>query len=177
MLCKSRHYVPNEELRSIYHAIFSSHLIYGCQVWGQKDNVHTKKVFKLQNRAMRIISFAGFRDDPNPIFKEYKILKLEDFTSLQNCLFVHDYVNNKLPECFASYFKTVTEVHSQGTRNSQWGCLHIPHFATKQYGLDSITKQSILIWNHFSKLFKCNFKNISRNSLKQKITSHFIDSY
>ena len=54
ILSKARHYVPMEELLSIYHAIFSSHLVYGCQIWGQSINICTQKVFKLQDRAMRI---------------------------------------------------------------------------------------------------------------------------
>ena len=33
MLSKIRHYVPYTELRSIYYAIFSSHMTYACQVW------------------------------------------------------------------------------------------------------------------------------------------------
>jgi hypothetical protein len=177
MLCKSRHYVPSHELKSIYHAIFSSHMIYGCQVWGQKVDIHTQKVFKLQNRAMRIITFSGFRDNASPLYKELKILKLDDYILLQNCLLAHDFINNKLPECFNSYFKSVSEIHSQGTRSNQWGCLHIPHFATTKFGLDSITNKCIHSWNHFSKLFKCNLKNLTRNSLKNKIYSHLIDSY
>ena len=35
MLCKIRHYVPPTELKSIYYAIFSSHMMYGAQIWGQ----------------------------------------------------------------------------------------------------------------------------------------------
>ena len=39
MLSKVRHYVPSEELKSLYYAIFSSHLVYGCQIWSQNINV------------------------------------------------------------------------------------------------------------------------------------------
>ena len=67
MLSKIRHYVPATELRSIYYAIFSSHMVYGSQVWGQSITTHTEKVFKLQNRAIRIISFADFRADVQTI--------------------------------------------------------------------------------------------------------------
>ena len=105
MLCKARHYVPSEELKSIYYAIFSSHLVYGCQVWGQNFNIHTEKVFMLQNRAMRVISFSDFRASSFPIFKAMKILRLEDVITLQNCSFVHDFVKNKLLTCFNDYFK------------------------------------------------------------------------
>ena len=36
LLSKLRHYVPKFLLRTIYFSIFNSHLIYTCQVWGQK---------------------------------------------------------------------------------------------------------------------------------------------
>ena len=38
MLCKARHYISSDELKTLYYAIFSSHLIYGCQIWGQVTN-------------------------------------------------------------------------------------------------------------------------------------------
>ena len=44
MLSKIRHYVPKEELKSIYFAIFSSHMTYGCQIWGQANSNHVKGV-------------------------------------------------------------------------------------------------------------------------------------
>jgi hypothetical protein len=31
MLCKARHYIDLENLKTLYYAIFSPHLIYGCQ--------------------------------------------------------------------------------------------------------------------------------------------------
>ena len=36
MLAKARQFVPLNELKNVYHAIFSSHLMYGCQIWTQK---------------------------------------------------------------------------------------------------------------------------------------------
>ena len=177
MLCKARHYVQLDELRSIYYAIFSSHMVYGCQVWGQSINIHTEKVFKLQNRAMRIISFSDFHANSNPIYKENKILKLKDYITLQNCIFVYDFLNNNLPTCFDSYFKSVNAVHSKRTKSSKLGCLFVPHFSTKKYGLNSITSKSINSWNFFSKAFKCNLKNFTRSALKNKITLYFLDSY
>ena len=35
LLAKLRHYVNPILLRTIYYAIFESHLRYGCQLWGQ----------------------------------------------------------------------------------------------------------------------------------------------
>ena len=67
MLSKIRHYVPSTELRSIYYAIFSSHMTYGAQIWGQTITTHNEKILKLQNRAMRIISFSHYQADAEPL--------------------------------------------------------------------------------------------------------------
>ena len=177
MLCIARHYIPKDELKSIYHAIFSSHMIFGSQIWGQSCNTHTKNVFKLQNRALRIINFADFRANSNPLYNENIILKLGHNIELQNCLFVHDFLNNKLPTCFADYFNKSCEIHQLATRNSELGCLFVPYFSTSTYGLKSITRKCIDAWNFFTKAFNCNLLHLSRHSLKHKLTSHFIESY
>ena len=38
MLPKSKHYVSPKILKEIYFTIFSSHLTYGSQIWGQIPN-------------------------------------------------------------------------------------------------------------------------------------------
>ena len=90
---------------------------------------------------------------------------------------MYDFLKNNLPTCFAKYFKLVNEIHSIGTKSSEIGCLYVPHFSTKNYGLNSITKKSIDSWNYFTKTFNCKLKNYSRSALKNKITSHFLDTY
>ena len=177
MLSKARHYVPQEELHSLYYAIFSSHMVYGCQVWGQNVNSSTDKIARLQDRAMRIISFSDFNADPLPIYKSNNILRLKDFVSLQNCLFVHDFLNNNVPLCFKNYFRTVNAIHGKGTKSQQLGCLFVPHSSTKKYGLSSITRKCINSWNRFLKVFNCSLKTLSKFSLKTKITEYFINSY
>ena len=168
MLSKIRHYVPKEELKSIYHAIFSSHMIYGAQIWGQTITVHTEKIFKLQNRALRILQFADFQADANPIYKSMSILKLEDYIKLQNCLFVYDYIKDTLPESFRSYFIKINEIHTTNTISSDLGCLFTPYKASVRYGLNSITRKCIDCWNFFSRQFKFNLSSIKRDNLKDK---------
>ena len=177
MLSKVRHYVPRDELVSIYYAIFSSHLIYGCQIWGQNSNIFNDKIFKLQNRAMRIISFADFHANADPFYKMHKVLKLSDFITLQNCILVHDFLNNKLPHCFKTYFKPVSEIHDINTKASELGCLHVPYFATTKYGLNSISRKCIDSWNFFTKKMDLKLLELSRSTLKNKISSYYIESY
>ena len=128
MLSKVRHYVPRDKLRSIYYAIFSSHMIYGCQTWGQNRNGHLNKIIKLQDRALRIINFRDFNDNPSPLYKNNEILKFQDFIKLQNILHIHDYLNNALPNCFQDYFFRLNSIYFNNTqtRNSELGCLFTP---------------------------------------------------
>ena len=57
LLAKLRYYTSPNLLRTVYFAIFDSYMRYGCQVWGQHNNSNTNEIAKLQDKALRIISF------------------------------------------------------------------------------------------------------------------------
>ena len=178
MLSKVRHYVPKEELKSIYYAIFSSHMVYGCQIWGQSRSTHVDKISKLQNRALRIINFKDRNASANPIYISDNIIKLQDFVKLQDCLFVYDYLNDSLPACFEDlYFKLNYLYFNVQTRNSNLGCLFAPSKNTTRYGLNSITQKSIYAWNFFTKETKTDLTSLSRHNLKIKLTQHILNKY
>ena len=178
MLCKVRHYVPKDELVSIYHAIFSSHLTYNCQVWGISNNSYVKKIEKLQNKAMKIINFKEFTAPSNPLYADCELLKLNDVIMLKNCLFVHDFLNNCLPNCFKDYYQKLNMVYDHyETRGSSRGALFVPATSTSKYGINSITYQSIKSWNHISSLIKTRLSALSRTNLKNTLTHYFLDKY
>ena len=177
MLCKARHYITNDDLKTLYYAIFSSHLIYGCQIWGQTTNVFNQKIFKLQNRALRIISFSDISADCNPLYASLNIIKLEDQIVLQNCLFVHDALSNVSPICFQEYFKHTREIHSANTKSAKLGCLFVTHSGTVRYGLNSITNKCILNWNDITKKFNIDLFTLKRYRLKYNLKLYFGQSY
>ena len=183
MLSKARHYVPGE-LKSMYHSLFSSHLNYGSQVWGQTNNVYVNKICLLQKAALRIITFSDFRAHTNLLFKGNKILKFNDQVTLENCLFVYDFLKTTLPRCFNNYFQALKEVYPPSiiTRNSNSNCLFIPPTNTTKYGLNSIKRNAINAWNMFTNIFTVNNEStnllqFSRTELKKKIILYFLNSY
>ena len=97
--------------------------------------------------ALRIITKLGFNAHTNPLFKELKILKLEDHTTLLNCFFIHDYFNKRLPKSFDNTFVKLDEMTSINTRNSTLGCIFIPSVNSTKYGLNSIIRKSIVSWD------------------------------
>ena len=72
MLSKIRHYVDTNTIRSLYFSIFSSHINYCCQVWGQGGNPHLNTILSIQRSARGVPSikilggqnFSNFIDIP-----------------------------------------------------------------------------------------------------------------
>ena len=179
MLAKTRYHLKNcpEHIKTLYFSIFSSHMTYGCQTWGQTYNKHFKRIEVLQNNAIRIINFSpSKRDGVTPFYKMSKILKLRDHITMLNILFVHDFINNKLPICFQSFFKLRKDLHSHDTKFAKSGKLYEPRVNSKNYGSDSIKLKCIKQWNDFLDLYpETDFTIINRKALQKKVTNHFLN--
>ena len=187
MLAKSRHYTSPEQIKSIYHAIFASHMMYGCQIWGHSPtNTYINKIQILQNNALRLITFApDFRDHISPVYRQLNLLKLKDIIVMKNLLFIHDYFNNKLPQSFRDYYIldkdkhmyefeqirstqvpdkfnefVLTEPTMQPQEHPIPGQIYKPEYDTVKYGRDSFKYSSITSWNNLNKkYFKINPQN------------------
>jgi len=184
MIAKIRHYLRQSppQLFSIYHSIFSSHMMYGCQTWGLTDNKFTNKIQTLQNRALRLITFADSPTSPYqhmaPIYKDLKLLKLRDLVTLKNLLFVHDYFNNNLPESFAGYFTRTGDLHPHNTRNAAEGHLYVPPTDSVRYGRKSFKLQAILSWNNCIDQFpRIVLELLPIDTFKRLIVSSFLENY
>ena len=129
---------------------------------------------------------AGFNAHTSPIFKSLDILKVHDQIILLNCLFVHDYLNGKLPKSFDNTFTKLSDVpnivgstnNTISTINSDLGCLFLPNVSSTTYGLNSLYRNSIINWNSYVKLFKQdNIVKMTKNELKNKIKKAIIATY
>ena len=138
-----------------------------------------KKIQVLQNNALRLITFAdSFRDHVSHIFKKLNILKFRDYVSLQNLLFIHDYFNGNLPECFNGYLTLLQDAHGHATRNSLSSHIVVPLCDSDRFGRKSFKVQSTLLWNNITAKFPNeNFINISRSKFKNILTNYFIGTY
>ena len=89
-------------LKMTYFSLFSSHLLYGSQLWGHTNLTNQSEIQKLQNRALRKILFKKQQDSIRQYYKELQILKFPDLLYLQNCLFISQIeTNKKLANSFA----------------------------------------------------------------------------
>ena len=99
MLSKVRHFVHKKTLKSIYHAIFESHLFYSCLVWAQNIN-SIKRLYILQKKSLRFMYLLNRNAHTTPLFKDSNILKFPDKIALENCIFIKNYFNQTLPTPF-----------------------------------------------------------------------------
>ena len=177
MLSKARHFVPIDKLISIYFAIFSSHMTYGCQIWGlNKSSLHFKKIERLQKKAVRIMSFSRHDAPSEPIFRKFNILKLKDQITLFNCLFIHDQTHNLLPSNFNDFFLPCSDLYDTDTRRRA-GCLFTPQYSSNTYGRQSVKVSAILAWNNLCETLDMDLLSLKKTTLKKTIHNHFINSY
>ena len=62
LLAKLRHQVSSSLLRTIYFALFDSHLRYAAQVWAQRSSNVVDMIKRTQNKALQIISFKDRKE-------------------------------------------------------------------------------------------------------------------
>ena len=115
MLSKLRHALDSKTLRSVYYAIFESHLCYASLVWAQNTN-SVKRLHLLQKKSLRIMFFQSRNSHTVPLFKVSKILKSFDKAALENCIFINKSLKGLLPSIFNNWFKVSFESHSHDTK-------------------------------------------------------------
>ena len=118
VLNKLKHIFPQHILLTIYNSLIQPHLIYGLYLWG----LNCKRLKILQKKAVRILAFKPYISHSTPIFKDLKILQLEDLYTMQLYKFYYKNTNNLLP----SYFSSFTPFYNNHDHNLRNNILRLP---------------------------------------------------
>lgn len=99
ILSKLRYYVNSGLLVKLYYALIYPILTYGLISWGNTYSSTTQRLFILQKRAMRAMTFSKFHEHSCPIFKHLNIVKLcmPDLVFLNIGVFMYKFHNTRLP--------------------------------------------------------------------------------
>ena len=120
-------------LRTVYFAIFDSYLHYRCQVWGQDKNASTKEISRLEDKALRVISFKDRNTAAGPLYNEKKIIKFFKLVTFYNCILVAGHLNQNLPSSFGRYFTYMANHHNHNTRGAVKKLVNVPLCKTTFY--------------------------------------------
>ena len=172
MLYKMREFCSPETLKSIYYALFHSHLAYGISVWGSSKL--SSKIFLLQKRAIRAISKADYLAHTGPLFKDLAILKLSDQYHVNIAALMHDIDHKENPSSLNILFNKPT--HSYNTRFTQQGKLTPPNVHTNKFGTLSLRCDGTRIFNEIKNANIYN-NSASKSIFIKKYKSQIIEKY
>ena len=104
---------------------------------------------------MRLTSFSNFQEHTTPIFKIFKILKLQDIVMFNTLKLIYLYYKHELPLKIKDFFTTNESVNPYNTRGGK--LLFIPQVNTTHYGINSLRYNGPVIWND-------SFRNTDNNN-------------
>lgn len=122
MLNRLKRFLPQSILKMIYNSLVLPHLQYSILCWGFKQN----RIFKLQKRALRIITCSKYNAHTEPLFKALRLLKLEDIFKLNMFKFYYKFQHKVLPHYFNTMFTPSEATHTHNTRHRYLCCGAIP---------------------------------------------------
>ena len=147
LLSKLRYFTKTYLLRTVCFAIFDSIWRYALQVGGQHGNQTIKEIEQIHEKAIRIMSFKPKNERTNSLFWKLKIIKFKDIVAYNNCIFVHDQLNENLPKSFNKFFTTAPAQHNYNTRASHNNTTIKSITHSVIYGLNSVKHRAASDWN------------------------------
>ena len=149
ILSKLRYNVPLAMCLQVYYAIFYSYLNIGCNVWGFTSERNINDIQILQNKCVRIMTFAPFDSNVDQSFIDLQLLKVREVIKTNQLKIVYDFFDKKLPDDLMSLFVLSSNIHStnQLLNSAINNLIHIPSFDTVTYGRNSIKFRCAQLWN------------------------------
>jgi hypothetical protein len=142
--------LTQQNMKIIYFSYFHSIMNYGMIFWG--NSADRNNVFKLQKRAIRLITNSSNRTSCRGLFKGLGILPLQSQYILSLALFV---IKNM------EIFTPNSDIHTRNTRNKS--NLFLPQTRLTKYQ-KGVYFAGTKIFNHLPK----NIKKLSENPIKFK---------
>ena len=176
ILLKLRHYVSKKTLTSVYYSLFQSYVVYGSTVWSFTSQENMKKIFILQKKCMRLLTFSDYHEHVSPIFKSLKVLKLQDIIKFSILKLIYFYFNDQLPLQVKNIFIKNESVNPYNTRGGK--LLFIPHINTTHFGTKSLRYNGPLTWNNFSQsMNNNNLFNVGISKFKNFLKDLLLENY
>ena len=106
LLKASKNILTQKLLRDVYYAHFYSHLIYGIETWGpMMSKKNLDRLFKIHKATVRIITNSKYNAHTDSIFRNNKLLKLNDIIKFHMCKFGYKLDHKIHPHPLLNIFK------------------------------------------------------------------------
>jgi hypothetical protein len=185
ILRRLKHTLPKHILFSLYNTLILPYISYSNIAWAITDNTFDinhcpwispnsnklDQLFKLQKKALRIISDSDYQSHTKPMFHNLNTLTIFDINKLQTGLFMYRNTTNNLPNSFSDLLIKHSDIHHYNTRHANNYILPKITCNLIKY---SIKTSGPKIWNSI----KSNDKNFtSIHSFKNMFKTLLIQNY
>ena len=158
-------FLTKETTKALYYILVYPY-IHHCNVtWTSNYPARLSRIAILQKRAVRAMAKIHYRESTDNVFKELKILKVQEINKLEISFFMFKFYNNQLPKNLSDIFSANYHIqHSYGTRHA--GDCHLPR-KSATLGQFSLAFQGPKIWNSIDNKTR-NIKsfNTFKNNIK-----------
>ena len=161
--------LPHKTLHTLYFSLIHPHITNGLPVWG--NSTHVKKILTLQKKAIGIINNKPYCYHTEPLFKKENILTIDHQFNLQVTLFMHDFLNNRLPKSFNNFFQLNANLIRRQTR--QHNTFYIGRPRTN-FSMHLPNHSFPRIWNNMNQIIQ-GIPN--RNLYKRQCRIHYLQTY
>ena len=165
-----KRYLPFSAMKLMYDSLILSHLQFGITYWGFEWN----RIFKLQKRALRIMTNSKYNAHTEPLFKELEMLKVKNIFDVQCMKFWYKFVNKSLPEYFGTMFTFNNELYQIETRGQNQ--LHL--FPTRTVSARNVLRHHIPdLLQEYPRAITQRAKTHSIESFVTLLKAYIIESY
>lgn len=154
ILFKIKHLLNAKSMLAVYNSLIFSYLSYCNIIWGCNTKTSLKRILLFQKTFLRLLTSKNRRTHTAPLFKQFKILKIDDLYVYLVSQFVFKWLVNDptYTTLFKNYFTKNEQIHHYNTR--QINNLYPGIYRSKEIGFFSITVQGPRIWNSFPNYIK-----------------------
>ena len=166
-------YFNLDTAKTFYYTMIYSHLCYGTIVWAGTIKTANFKVLKnLQNRIIKNLFCRHLANSPvNSIYKQLKILKVEDICKLKTCVTMYKCLNLGFLPYVHDIIKKLIRSHIYGTRRRHDFLMPMP--SVKSIELNLIY-QMLKAWNELENSIRTS-RNVA--NFKNKLINKILESY
>ena len=169
IIARTAHILPPSIRLKLYYSLIYPYLAYCNLVWASTYTTRLQRLITLQKRVIRIVAGTTYGSHTNPLFFNFKVLKLEQLRLFQIGEFMYKYDRGLLPPVYKGFFNLASEVHSHLTRNSVNYRSVFARSNTRQFSIKSIGATT---WNKIPQEIR---KSPSLSLFKNKLRTYLVD--
>lgn len=115
-LYKIKNYTPQRMKKSIYHSLFTSHISYLINIWGETTEKNINKIQTQQNKILKILNSLDKRTPSNELYLKTGELTIKQLIKHKNLLLLYKIENNIIQT--KTKLKRNKQIHDHNTRRT-----------------------------------------------------------